>query len=67
MALLARDAHEDAARALLLKDGDRQEVLPSGTQPAYKNRAGWANDRLKRAGLSSSRRRGFWQQPSTHP
>ena len=27
----------------------------------YKNRAGWAHDRLKRAGLSSSPRHGFWK------
>ena len=33
----------------------------SGTQPIYKNRAGWAHDRLKRAGLSSSLRSGYWQ------
>src|SRR5690606_5115669 len=36
-------------------------MLPSGTQLVYKNRIGWAHDRLKRAGLSTSRRRGFWQ------
>jgi len=36
-------------------------LLPSGAQPIYRNRAGWANDRLKRAGLSSSPRRGSWQ------
>jgi restriction system protein len=35
--------------------------LPSGAQLIYKNRAGWAHDRLKRAGLSSSSRRGSWK------
>lgn len=58
---LARDAHEAAAQTLGLSDAERQELLPSGTQPVYKNRAGWAHDRLKRAGLSSSPRRGYWQ------
>lgn len=58
---LARDAHEAAADTLQISAEDRQELLPSGTQPIYKNRAGWAHDRLKRAGLSSSPRRGFWQ------
>ena len=58
---VARDAHEAAASTLHLTDQDRQELLPSGTQPVYKNRAGWAHDRLKRAGLSSSPRRGYWQ------
>lgn len=57
----AREAHEAAAEALAVSDADRQELLPSGVQPIYKNRAGWAHDRLKRAGLSSSPRRGFWQ------
>jgi restriction system protein len=57
----SRDVYEAAATALKLSDSDRQELLPSGTQPVYKNRAGWAHDRLKRAGLSTSSRRGFWQ------
>ena len=57
----AKLAHDQAANALHLSDVDRQQLLPSGTQPMYKNRAGWAHDRLKRAGLSSSPRRGFWK------
>jgi restriction system protein len=36
-------------------------MCSSGAQPIYRNRAGWAHDRLKRAGLSSSPRRGSWQ------
>jgi restriction system protein len=47
-----------------LTDEDQAELLPSGVQQVYKNRAGWAHDRLKRAGLSSSPRRGFWQLTS---
>ena len=58
---VARDAHEAAATVLTISDESRQELVPSGTQPIFKNRAGWAHDRLKRAGLSSSPRRGFWQ------
>ncbi|MBI3304642.1 MAG: restriction endonuclease [Deltaproteobacteria bacterium] len=57
----AREVHQAAAEALGLSDADRQELLPSGAQPIYKNRAGWAHDRLKRSGLSSSPRRGFWR------
>lgn len=57
----ARDAHEAAAEILQLNQEQLSEVLPSGKQLVYKNRAGWAHDRLKRAGLSSSPRRGFWQ------
>jgi restriction system protein len=57
----AKDAHEGAADVLCISDEDRQELLPSGAQLIYKNRAGWAHDRLKRAGLSSSPRRGTWK------
>jgi restriction system protein len=57
----AKEVHEAAAESLKLSDGDRQEFLASGAQPVYKNRAGWAHDRLKRAGLSASPRRGLWQ------
>ncbi len=71
---VARDVHEAAAVSLGLTERDRQELLPSGTQPVYKNRAGWAHDRLKRAGLSVSTRRGYWrltpegtQYLETHP
>ena len=57
----AKDAHEAAADVLCVSDEDRQELLPSGAQLIYKNRAGWAHDRLKRAGLSSSPMRGTWK------
>jgi restriction system protein len=57
----AKQEHEDLAGLLALTDEDREQLLPSGAQPIYKNRAGWAHDRLKRAGLSSSPRRGFWK------
>ena len=49
----ARDVHEAAADALGLDDSQRAKVITSG-QLVYKNRAGWAHDRLKRAGLSQS-------------
>ncbi len=57
----AKLAHEQAANSLGLSEEDKQILLPSGAQPIYKNRAGWAHDRLKRAGLSSSPSRGFWK------
>lgn len=56
----AREAHEAAADALKLTEEQREELIGSG-QATYKNRAGWANDRLKRAGLSGSPRRGHWK------
>ncbi|MBK8148504.1 MAG: restriction endonuclease [Acidobacteria bacterium] len=57
----ASDAFELAADRKGLTAADRQEILPSGLQHIYKNRIGWAHDRLKRAGFSSSPRKGFWQ------
>lgn len=60
----ARDAHEAAADALNLSEAQRQELIASG-QATYKNRAGWAHDRLKRAGLSSSAKRGYWKLTDT--
>jgi len=57
----ARDAYEAAAATLKISETDRDELLPSGAQAVYKNRAGWAHDRLKRAGYSVSHHRGFWQ------
>ena len=57
----ARDVHDAAAQALGLNEAERAELLPSGAQHVFKNRAGWGHDRLKRAGLSTSSRRGYWQ------
>ena len=57
----ARDVHDASAQALGLNDAERAELLPSGAQHVFKNRAGWGHDRLKRAGLSASSRRGYWQ------
>lgn len=55
------EAHEGVADDLGLTDENRRELLPSGNQPIYKNRIGWAHDALKRNGLSASPRRGYWQ------
>ncbi|UBX29440.1 restriction endonuclease [Arsenophonus apicola] len=57
--LPAKEVHEYAADFLGLNDEQRSEVITSG-QLIYKNRAGWAHDRLKRAGLSQSLSRGKW-------
>ncbi|SFN13957.1 restriction endonuclease [Nitrosomonas communis] len=59
--IAVKQAHEETANSLGLSEEDRQQLLPSGAQLMYKNRTGWAHDRLKRAGLSSSPRRGLWK------
>jgi restriction system protein len=56
----ARDVYDAAATAMGLDAQQKQEMLRSG-QAVYRNRAGWAHHRLKRAGLSSSVRHGWWQ------
>ncbi len=57
----AHTAHDRIADRMRLSEADRALTLPSGAQALYRNRAGWAHDRLKRARLSSSPKRGFWQ------
>lgn len=58
--MLAKDAHDAAADRLGLSEDDREQVLSTG-QAVYKNRAGWAHDRLKRSGFSSSPKHGTWK------
>jgi restriction system protein len=55
------DVYESLATRMKLGPEDRLELLPSRSQPLFKNRIGWAQDRLKRASLSESPRRGFWR------
>lgn len=57
--IAAKEVHERAAFLLQLSDDQRNATVASG-QRIYKNRAGWAHDRLKRAGLSQSLSRGQW-------
>lgn len=44
-----------------LSESDRAELIPSNRQTVVRNRTGWAHDRLKRPGYSSSAKRGFWK------
>ncbi len=57
----SRDAYEAVAAAVELTEDDRHQMLPSGQQAVYRNRIGWAHDRLKRAGWSESAKRGHWR------
>jgi restriction system protein len=61
---ITRDIQEALADRLGLTAEQRAIALPSGAQAMYKNRIGWAHDRLKRSGLSTSPRRGYWQLTS---
>jgi restriction system protein len=55
------EAVEALAKELCLTDEDLKEVLPSGIQPTFFNRVGWAATYLKKAGLLETTRRGFYQ------
>jgi len=52
-----RDIIEELAKQFKLNDNDRKELLPSGQQPSFDNRVGWANTYLKKAGLLDSPKR----------
>lgn len=53
--------YEALAREVGLTDPEQAQLLPSGRQAVFHNRIGWAHDRLKRQGLSSSVTRGHWR------
>ncbi|MBX2812258.1 MAG: restriction endonuclease [Myxococcales bacterium] len=59
--LMSREARARVAEAIAVRPEDLKERLASGRQAVFDNRVGWAHDRLKRAGLSTSVRRGFWR------
>ncbi|MBK8975066.1 MAG: restriction endonuclease [Planctomycetes bacterium] len=59
--IAARDARELVADRMRLSEEERALTIPSGKGAVYRNRCGWAHDRLKRCGYSSSVRRGLWQ------
>ena len=51
----------EIAEALGLTEDDQKELLPSGTQPRFHNRAAWAKVYLERAGLLIRTRRGHFK------
>lgn len=54
-----RDVVESLSDEFGLSSEERSELLPSGQQPLFTNRVGWARTYLKHAGLLNSPRRGF--------
>lgn len=53
------DAVEALGNRLGLTEGDLKEMLPSGVQPTFVNRVGWAATYMRKAGLLESTRRGY--------
>ncbi len=60
-----RDAVETLADEFGLNTEERAELLPSGMQPVFDNRVGWARTYLKQAGLLQSPKRGQFQITET--
>lgn len=56
-----RELREKLATELQLTEIDRRELLPSGKQPVFANRLGWAKTYLEKAGLLRSTRRAVYQ------
>jgi restriction system protein len=56
-----KDAIHALAGEFSLSEAEKNEFLPSGQQAVFTNRVGWARTYLKKAGLLSSPRRGYFQ------
>ncbi|HIK22401.1 MAG TPA: restriction endonuclease [Thermosynechococcus sp. M3746_W2019_013] len=56
-----RDLIDHLAQEFSLTVEERRQLLPSGQQPIFDNRVGWARTYLKKAGLLESPRRGWVQ------
>lgn len=59
--LPSRRAQDLVADRLQLSAEDRDMRVPGGTQVLFRHRTNWAHDRLKRALLSTTPRRGVWK------
>lgn len=56
-----REAIDVLAEKFALSKEERKELLPSGRQPTFDNRVGWARTYMKKAGLLQTTRRGCFQ------
>lgn len=56
-----RECTDTLADHFRLSEEERAQYLPSGQQPVFNNRVGWARTYLKKAGLVETTRRGFVQ------
>jgi len=55
------DATESLAKQFSLSEEDESKLLPSGQQPIFYNRVGWARTYLKKARLVDDPRRGYFR------
>lgn len=56
-----KDIVDKLADDLKLSQEERNELLPSGQQPVFYNRVGWANTYLKKSGLVETTRRSHFR------
>ena len=56
-----RETVDALAREFSLSEGERRELLPSGKQPTFDNRVGWARTYMAKAGLLESPKRGLFR------
>ena len=54
------DAVDELARYFQLNEEEKTQLLPSGSQPMFYNRVGWARTHLKKAGLLEDPKRGYF-------
>ncbi len=55
------ETHDALAEQFKLTDDELRELLPSGRQPIFRNRVGWASTYLKKAGLVTSPKRAHFK------
>lgn len=56
-----KDAAHELSKHFKLTEQELHEFLPSGQQPVFINRVGWARTYLSKAGLLASPKRGYFQ------
>jgi len=56
-----RETIEALSETFKLSQEERKELLPSGRQPIFDNRVGWAKTYLAKAGLLDTTRRGYFK------
>lgn len=56
-----QESHDFLAKYFNLSDDEQRELLPSGQQPIFRNRLGWARTYMNKAGLLDSTRRAHFK------
>jgi restriction system protein len=57
----SQETFEALSRTFGLSEQEKNELLPSGNQPIFMNKIGWAKTYLEKAGLIESPKRGYYK------